>query len=67
MEGRGVARDDVQAVHWLRKAEEGVRAGKGGSVARQAMLALAKMYVMGQGGLEADQAKADELFRLAGK
>ena len=57
--------NETQAALWLRKSEEGVRAGKGGAAARQGLLALARMYVLGSGGLPCDPEKANELFKLA--
>jgi len=50
MEGRGVARDDVQAVEWFRKsAEQGCADGQ---------YHLGKMYEAGCGGLAQDDAEA---------
>ena len=63
--GRGVPRSEEKGAEWLRKAEEGVRAGKGGQAGRQGLMSLARMYAMGTGGLPIDKVKAEELFKLA--
>ena len=64
-DGKIVKQDNALAAQWLRKAEEGVRAGRGGQPARDTMTSLARLYSAGRGGLPQDRSKAEELIVLA--